>query len=239
MNIDETIKKWIEETETLLLNRQGQLRTSVDDLLFGFFLIFRNYIYSIGTLLNEGRKLPSRALLRSTGELIVKILWCLNKQNKNSNTSEERFERWRKSSLAKLNKFRKDIIGYYSGDERLQLQKAINQSQQIINKISQKKMPNVSCLFEKVYAKEALMSRAGMYLQYLGAVHIDLITLSRTQINDKNELKCVGDCDDTIYELWRECLIQTRHFLGAVYRHFGLDFQRIQNEYENIMDKTN
>jgi hypothetical protein len=100
-------------------------------------------------------------------------------------------------------------------------------------------MPNVSCLFEKVYGKEDLMSRAGMYLQYLEAVHIDLITLSRTGIKDRSELKYIGDCNDTIYELWQECLIQTRHFLCAVYRHFGFDFHGIQNEYENIMDKAN
>lgn len=99
-------------------------------------------------------------------------------------------------------------------------------------------LPNTATIFEEIFGKRHPVGRAGMYLQYLGAVHSDLETLRRTIKTDRTGTEYTGDVEYNIEDLKFECLTQAYTFFRHLYEYYNLAFQEIQNEYNMLIPKS-
>ena len=236
MEIDKTINKWFEETENMLANIGSAKNTEVDKVCFSSISVVGNYLKNAIMILNHNSKLPAKALLRVLGEFIIKFVWCLqNSMRKQPALANERFERWRKHSLIKDQKFRKDILNAFDGSKRDEIQRWIEECDKEIKSVTSKSVPEFAQIIENVFGSRETKAYAGMYLRFLNAVHLDLRTLSDTIREDNFSSICEGDTDDSIDDLKVDCLICACIFFRELYRFYGLNFQKIEDEYQVIL----
>lgn len=234
MGIDETINRWIDESKALL---QGlnlpKCRT--DEMILSSISLIDNYLNNVLMILDRGSRLPAMALLRVLGEFVAKLIYCIKGSESGVN---ERVDSWEKTSLKKRKKFYENIIDRYSGCDHKKIQKWIDKTEDEIDKINVDELPNTADIFEKVFGKKHPVGRAGMYLQYLSAVHLDLETLERTKKRGATGIEYMGDVEYEIEGLKFECLTHVYIFFKHLYEYYNLDFQKIQNEYKILIPKA-
>lgn len=234
-DIEETINKWFDEVQDKL--RKHGLQTGFDELIFAALGLLDNYFNCALMILNKGSRLPAMALFRCTGEFIAKITYCLQGENGQGLNTEERVESWRKLTLEKDKDFCKSIIDKYTGDDRNNVQKRIDKIDEEIAKIITDKLSSTATIFEEVFAESFPFAKAGMYQQFLGAVHLDLKILAETIGEKESVTEYIGDIEDyDIEELKFNCVTQFFYFLRAVYNYYGLkNFDKIENEYKTLI----
>lgn len=143
-----------------------------------------------------------------------------------------------KTSLRKRKKLYENIIDRYTGCDRKKIQKWIDETDKEINKIRTKDLPNTARIFTQIFGQKHPVGRAGMYLQYLSAVHIDLETLAKTIKKDTTSTKYMGDVEHNIEGLKFECLTHAYIFLKHLHKQYNLDFQKIEKGYEILIPKS-
>lgn len=233
MEIDETINKWFDEIANRL-QALGLPKNNIDEMILASIPLIDNYLNNVLMISKNVSRLPAMALLRVSGEFIAKLIYCLQGDG---NGVSKRIESWEKTSLIKRKKFYQNIIDRYTGCNRKKVQKWIDETQNEIDEINVDELPNTGRVFEEIFGKEHPVGRAGMYLQYLGAVHIDLETLAKTITKDGTRIEYMGDVEYSIENLKFECLTHTYIFFHEVYRYYNLDFQKIENEYKTLIPK--
>lgn len=241
MEVDETIQRWFEETVNAL---EGPYEGK-DLLIHGWCLssvkLALNYFESTLILLNNKRRLPAKALLRTLGEFIVKVVWCLRGENKSENELRNRFDKWRKSTLIEHRRVRKKAleINTYTKEQRAQLEELIAKDNEEIDKIKLSELPSIADLFEGIFAPlDWVAAQGGMYLQFLRAIHLDMIALEMTMDLQKlpeGQITCLGDTKDNIETLKALCLAHTYIFLTEVRSHYGLDVSSMKSDYEKLL----
>ena len=234
MEIDETINKWFEETENRL-QALGLPKNSIDEMFLASILLIDNYLNNVLVISNNGSRLPAMALLRVSGEFIAKLIYCLEG---NENGVSKRIESWEKTSLRKRKKFYENIIDRYSDCNRKKVQRWIDETEKEVNKIRVKGLPDAARIFADVFGEKHPVGRAGMYLQYLGAVHIDLEMLEKTIKRNGTDSEYMGDVEYNIEGLKFECLTHGYIFFKHLYEYYKLDFQEIRNEYKILIPKN-
>jgi len=236
MEIEETINKWFDETLSKLY--QGGLpKNKIDEMILASVPIIENYLNIVLVILEKGVRLPAMALLRISGEFIAKIIYCL-KGNMQGLSVGERIESWEKTSFIKRKKFYENIKGRYSGNNLKKIHKWIDETENEINKISINALPETKIIFEEVFGEKHPIGREGMYLQYLGAVHLDLETVAKTIKKDKTSTEYMGDVEDRIKDLKFECLTHCYTFFREIYNYYKLDFQEIGNKYKTLIPES-
>lgn len=113
------------------------------------------------------------ALLRCTGEFIAKIIYCLQGDNSQGLSIDERTESWEKSTFKERKRDYENIIDRYTGSDRRKVQSWIDKTDREIAKIKTDKLPPTAKIFEQTLGANHPVGRAGMYQQFLGAVHLD------------------------------------------------------------------
>ena len=233
-DIEETINKWFDEVQDKL--RKHGLQTGFDELIFAALGLLDYYFNCALMILNKGSRLPAMALLRCTGEFIAKITYCLQGDNGQGLNTEKRVEVWRKSTLKEDRKYCNSIIDKYTGDDRNKVQSHIDKIDEEIAKIPNDKMLSTAAIFEEVFAESFSFAKAGMYQQFLGAVHIDLKIVEETIEKKEGVTEYKGDVDYDIDDLKFNCVTQFFYFLRAVYNYYGLkNFDKIENEYKTLI----
>ncbi len=236
MEIDETINKWFDETENRL-RAIGLPKNNVNDTVLASISLIDNYLNNTMMILKQGCRLPSMALLRVTGEFIAKLIYCLKGSTQGPNVNQ-RIESWRKTSLIKRKKYYENIIDRYSGCNRKKVQKWIDETKNEVGKIKVNELPDTAKIFEETFGKKHPVGRAGMYLRYLGAVHLDWETLEETIKRNKTGTEYMGDVEYNIEDLKFECLTHGYIFFQYLYEYYNLDFKEIQNEYKMLIPKS-
>jgi len=235
MEIDKTINKWFGEIE----GRSKQLglpKNNIDRMILGSIPIIDNYSNSVLMILNDGSRLPAMALLRVLAEFILKLIYCLKADD---SSVDKRIESWEKTSLIQRGKYYKDIIDIYHGCNRKNVHEWIDETESELAKIEGvDALPSVATIFEQVFEKDYPVDRAGMYLQYLGAVHIDLEVLAKTISKSGTEIEYKGDVSCNIEDLKFECLTHAYIFFRHLYEYYSLDLQKIENEYKMLIPKN-
>jgi hypothetical protein len=235
MKLEETMSKWFEETG-IELSKCG-LQNGFDKLVFAALPLLENYFDSALMILNEGRRLPAMALLRCTGEFIAKIIYCLQGDNSQGLSIDERTESWEKSTFKERKRYYENIIERYTGSDCKKVQSWIDKTDREIAKIkTDNKLPPTAKIFEEALGVNHPVGRAGMYQQYLGAVHLDLEILAKTTEEDGNATEFKGDVEYDIERLKFECLTQLFYFLQAVYNYYKLkNFDNVKDEYKTLI----
>jgi hypothetical protein len=235
--IDETIDKWFEE----IRNELQPLRlpkTRIDETIMASIPVVHNYLNCVLAILQNDRRLPAKALLRISGEFVAKLIYCLSGKIQRLGVSE-RFDAWGKTSLMKRKRYYENIRDVYAGSNRKTVEKWIDETQREIDKIKGSNLPKTASIFADIFGQRQPVCHAGMYLQYLGAVHIDLETLARTIKTDTKGIEYMGDIEEKVEDLRLDSLTQVYMLFREVYRYYSLDFGKTENEYRAFMPQGN
>ena len=221
--IEETIALWFNHTYDLLGSEKDKENSAIGSVLFSSIPIVDNYIQSAINILNEGKKLPAKALIRITSELTAKIIWCI--EGKDSEEISRRIKRWDKQSLMQENK----LISKFKDSEKEEIKKFYEQRTAHINSLSPqvegvKKMPVMADILEdELYAE--------VFVQFNDAVHIDTFVLNKTINDNMTTVEYSGDTKDNV-ELLKECCLDSVYiFFCSIYAFFGWDYTEIEKEF--------
>ena len=232
-----TTSRWISELQNLFKISGKDQYEEQDKLLFSSSSVFENYLNNTLLIIKNGSRLPAEVLLRALGEFIIRLKWCMESSTrKQSGRTNKRFESWRIHSLKELNRFRKSVVDKYDGNEKKELEQLIETTEQEINDAQVNDFPQIKNILYKIYEKKSdqILSHGAMYLRFLRASHIDLITISETM---KSDIHFFGDRDTTGEILVFDCLAFAHLYLEGLYRYYDYDFKSIDDEYSALMKK--
>jgi len=235
--VSTTTSRWFSELQNLFKKTAKDQYEEQDKLLFGSLPVFENYLYNTLLIIKNGGRLPAEVLLRALGEFIIRLKWCMESSTrKQSGRANKRFESWRIHSLRELNRFRKSIVDKYNGNEKKKLGEFIENTEQEINSAKVNDFPKIKKILYEIYEKKSdqILSHGAMYLRFLRASHIDLVTISETM---KSDIHFIGDRDTTGEDLVFDCLAFAHLYLEELYRYYDYDFKSINNEYNDLMKK--
>lgn len=228
--IEDTINLWFNRTYDLLDSEKDKKTRAIDGVVFASVQIVDNYIQSAINILNEGKKLPAKALIRITSELIAKVIWCI--EGKNSEEVNKRIKQWDKQSLMQ----EKRLISKFKNSEKENMKKFYDQRIAHINSLSPqvegvKKMPSVAAMLEdELYAN--------VYVQFNGAIHIDTFVLSESINDNRTLIEYTGDTKEDVELLKGCCLSNVYIFFCNIYAFFGWDYTEITKEHAEIAKES-
>ena len=108
-SIETTTNKWFEETVSKV-NDKVNSDTPADNLLSGIVPVAYNYCNAVFVLANTNHKLPAMALLRILGELALRVIWCMYKDNPRKESHDVRILRWLKTTNDEEIKLLKKVL---------------------------------------------------------------------------------------------------------------------------------
>lgn len=252
MQIEQDVKNWFDETMDLLESRfsNGIIANDLEVAVNSSVAIVSNYASSVFGVLEEGRKLPAMALLRSLYQLTSRLTWIL--KGSDDSDRHSRLERLEKESRKDELKLIREIQDVFKCDMRKNTIKALSEHDNARVKIEQrikelenrgvKGMPQplqiLKEVFEGVYGRpkegpdvsETISIAAWRRLHK--AVHPDYIVLESTILNSKGYRSYDGDVvNEDINELRYECCVCIHRFLKEIYNFYKFDFHKIDNEF--------
>ncbi len=234
MEIDETIKKWHEETQKEIEGKIGPdffNANEVDKLCLCVVKTSYQYCTAVLQLLNEGYEFPAKALMRCLGELNTKLTWSLvgcNDKNNTSEAIEERIQRWRKSACSegiKLFEGSKAVMRPEDKEVHERTLSELKQHYEELEKSNVKSFPNLTEIFKQLgdsYYKEI---RPTFYSIFNNAVHLDLASMSAIY----------GSLPQGRDILQTYCVAFAYNINSLIRLKYELDTYQIKKEYDQLM----
>lgn len=236
-----TADKWFDETI-----RNAGTRPFPDECFVAILVVAKKYSKACFTLLENNHILPAKAILRILAELFIKLAWCVDIENKNSNDTERinKLKRWarhtEKERLKGLEKCLKATIDK-SEIEFIQqcIQKKEDYLKQFPQPIIEKGFPPTVDLFtgEKI---GGLDSTFGHYLYlknyflYHNAVHLDMCSIGNLVKRRDGITFIEPDGSDDNEILAQNCLYQVLFIVLVIRRYYNQEEENIIAEYDNI-----
>jgi len=124
----ELISKWGEDTIATFEKSIKTYRSS-DRLCITTLSVCSTYCNAIRALLQNGLRMPTKALLRVLFEVSAKVLWCLKERDTDGSNSavEKRMQRWEKESLRQKIKLAYDYQNIISDRNRDTLEQRVKE----------------------------------------------------------------------------------------------------------------
>lgn len=240
MKVDNTIKKWFEETFNQFKNRRETSR--LDILLCGVLKCAQNYAIAVITLIDKGHKLPAKALLRILCELTVKLIWCFqvpeNISKKTEDVIYDNFRKWDKGAHLQYIKLLEKLVVDHEERESA-IKSRLQKEHEDMGNIKLKGMPNVYQIFE-VLAKnfdEEFKNEgyAKLYLRFNSAVHLDTTIFGELAKLDGRKVICSKDCQDDPKELLVFCIEYAYNINLVIRDYHSSGVPQMKKEREEIM----
>ncbi len=239
-----TANRWFEET----ISNAGT-RPFLDECLVATLVVAKKYTKAFFLLLENYHILPAKAMLRILAELFIKVAWCLDVENKNSNDKQvtEKLKMWvchteteRCKGLEKCLKATKDEhkIAYI---KKCILEKE-KYLQQFPSSIKGKgKFPSTFDLFtsEKI---ANLDSKFGYelylvnYFLYNNAVHLDMCSIGNLIGKQNGTTFIAPDASDDNEILARNCLYQVLSIVLLIRKYYKQEVKEMIAEYDVDLD---
>ena len=239
MEIDETINRWFEETADSI-NAKDNTNSPVDALCFSVVPLAHNYCNAVLILLKNNKKLPAMALLRVLGELSLRFLWCLYKDNPAKESIDVRIERWKKHTFKEGVKRLNKLLLCANPEDSQHLQDQIAFLKKEIETIGHQHLPEKSFYnsldeLPELYKKE-LYPR--LYNNFNQAIHPDLKVFTDLMKQVGNKRIFSDDIDEVgIKSLKKHCATRAFLILSFVRLHYDLDYEGLKSEYSEIQQK--
>lgn len=123
-HIETTTNKWFEETVSKV-NDKVNSDTPADNLLSGIVPVAHNYCNAVFLLANANHKLPAMALLRILGELALRTIWCMYKDNPRKESHDVRILRWLKTTNDEEIKLLKKVLPSANPEDAADIRRTI------------------------------------------------------------------------------------------------------------------
>ena len=245
--IDETIYSWFQNAKTQLSGgktyyKQNEL--DIDSLCLGVVVLVENYAQSVLLLLNKGKILPTKALLRVISDICIKCIWCLKGLEESEEEFTNRFEKWRRYSLSQDKKRMEAEISIlkenYGGINlglvgRLEGFVEILEKEGISNNEKLPSMWNMRGIWEsQAEESQADMNFDALYKRFHQGIHPDWMVLQLLQRKDGDKIFYKADIEENPQDLKKYCLIIVGYLLETIYSINKWDFNEFEKNINEI-----
>lgn len=240
--IDETINKWFEQAKQKLTGGKTyykQYELDVDSLCLGVVALVENYADSALLLLNTGKKLPAKALLRVISDVSVKCMWCLKGLEQSQEEFSDRFDKWRRYSLSKDKKrigaeigilkenydnSKSELVAKLEGLVKILEKEGINDDE---------KMPSIWKMRE-IWENQPEMNFDALYRQFHEGIHPDWMVLQILQRKCEEKILYKADKEENVNLLKTYCLIIIGYLFESIYSINKWDFAEFEKDIKGI-----
>jgi hypothetical protein len=233
----EFIRRWGADTISLWEKAE---RGKTSDLLCGTVLpVCSTYSNAIMLLLQNGWRMPAKALLRIVFEVIAKLCWCLSapKTDRSEFAVEERANQWAKTSIAEEIKLREGVAKTASEAVKGENDRILQSLKAKPGLASCKPMPKFANIMDQPSQPLLQQLYVRLYLQFLNAVHLDCVSLGETVKNDER----ITDDSEEPVEYLAQCWVFDMYMLFfGIRSYYGWDTESMAKEFRAMKwpDKT-
>ena len=240
--IDETINKWFNQAKQNLTGEKTYFKEyelDVDSLCFGVVALVENYAGSVLLLLNTGKKLPAKALLRVISDVSVKCMWCLKGIEQSQEEFNKRFDIWRRYSLSKDKKRMEEEIGILKenyDNSKSGLTAKLEGLVKILEKegiSDDEKMPSMWKMRE-IWENQSAINFDALYRQFHQGIHPDWMVLKVLQKREGNKILYKSDIEENVNSLKIYCLIILGYLFESIYSINKWDFSEFEKDIKEI-----
>lgn len=231
--IETTTNKWFEETASNV-NDKVNSDTPVDNLLSGIVPVAYNYCNAVFVLSNANRKLPAMALLRILGELALRTIWCMYKDNPRKESPDVRILRWLKTTNDDEIKLLKKVLPSANSEDATNIQHTIDLLQGEIDKNPHLFVgPFYNSLDElpSPYKKDIYPILYGTFNR---AIHPNLKLFGDLVRQEGNKRTFLPDLDVDVQALKIYSMTAAFKILAIVRLHYEWDYKGMKSEYLDI-----
>jgi hypothetical protein len=242
MKIDKIINKWFEEAKAKLSGGKTYYTQSgldVDSLCLGVVALLENYVHSVLSLLNAGKKLPAKALLRVISDMSIKCMWCLKGLEKDLEEFSKRLDIWRRYSLSKDKKRMQaeiDRLEQNYDNSVSQLVGRLKRFVEILEKegiSNNEKMPSIWDMRE-IWENQADMNFDALYRRFHQGIHPDWMVLQLLKKKDGDKILYEADIEESTEGLKKFCLMILGYLLRAIYSVNKWDLSDFEEDIDKI-----
>lgn len=227
------MKKWFEETASRI-NEEINSDTPVDNLLSGIVPVANNYCKAVFILANANHNLPAMAILRILGELALRTIWCIYKDNPSKESHEIRILRWLKTTNAEEIKHLNKILPSAEPEQAKDIQQTINY---LRNEIDKNPHPPIGPFYNSldelppVYKKDIYPI---IYGAFNYAIHPNLKLFGDLVRQDGKQRTFLPDLDVDIQALKIYSIAIAFSILIIVRAYYEWDYKGMKSEYLDI-----
>jgi hypothetical protein len=247
MEIDKKIDKWFKDAKVKLSGEKTyyeQYELDIDSLCLGVVVLVENYVGGVLLLLNAGKILPAKALLRVIADVSIKSIWCLRGLEHSKDDFCERLEQWLRYSLS-LDKQRIEseisILKKDYDDVNLNLIKKLETFVKVIEEEgigdpNSEKLPSLWNMRE-IWKKQAEMNFDALYRRFNQGIHPDWMVLQYLRRKEGDKFFYKSDIEEKEQDLKKFCLLILGYLLEAIYsvnKWDFSDFEKDVNEIRNL-----
>jgi len=244
MEIDKTINKWFEEAKRKLSGGKTyykQAKLDVDSLCLGIVALLENYVHSVLSLLNAGKKLPAKALLRVISDMSIKCMWCLKGLEKGLEEFSKRIDIWRRYSLSKDKKRMEAEITILEQNYDNSVSQLVGQLKgfvEILEKESisnNEKMPSIWDMRE-IWENQPELNFDALYRQFHQGIHPDWMVLQILKKGKEDKILYKRDIEQDTYSLKKHCLVMLGYLFKAIYSVNKWDFSEFEKDIKRLRE---
>jgi len=207
-------------------------------------VLLENYVQSALLLLNEGKILPAKALLRVVSDVSIKCRWCLEGLKTSEEAFNKRFEEWWLCSWSEHRALlRKELIVLEKeyGDEvsglKAELEKRIKDIESAgITK--NKRFSITDTLGQDVWETQPELNLMALYRRFHEAVHPDLVLFQRTLEESDGRIIYKGDVEESPERIKIFCLVILGYLFEAIYSAHKWDFGEFEGDIKQLRKHT-
>jgi hypothetical protein len=242
-NIDATIDKWFKWIQSKSQEPRtafSQTEIDKDVLSTSTIALVKTYADAILLCLNEKKRLPAKALLRVMADVSMKCIWCLRGFQTGPKEFEDRWEKWKRSSLWETQRrLEKEMEVLNSEYSQSNIQ---NLSDEIKNRLKELEpfhlsrkdslgVPEVS----EIWAQQGLLNKIALYDEFHHAVHPDMIVLFKMIRQDGEKFIYKFDSDEPIDRLKAFCMVIIGHLFETISDINGWGFsEEMKDDLSNL-----
>ncbi len=201
MEIDEIIAKWLQNAKTKLSGEKTygkQHELDIDSLCLGVVALVENYAGSVLLLLNAGKILPAKALLRVMGDLTIKCMWCIDGLGTSDEEFSNRLEKWRRYSLSQDKKRMEAEISILKQDYNDVNSELFNKLEGFVKILEEEGIRNNEELpsmwnMRGIWKSQADMNFDALYRRFHQGIHPDWMVLQLLQKKDGDKILYKAD----------------------------------------------
>lgn len=242
MEIDETIYSWFQNAKTELVGGKTyykQHELDIDSLCLGVVVLVENYAQSVLLLLNKGKILPTKALLRVISDICIKCIWCLKGLEESEEEFTNRFGKWRQYSLSQDKKrmgaeisilkenyddINSELIGKLEGFVKILEKEGISNNE---------KLPSMWDM-RIIWESQADINFDALYRRFHQGIHPDWMVLQLLQRKDGDKIFYKADIEENPQDLKKYCLIIVGYLLETIYSINKWDFNEFKKDINEI-----
>ena len=246
MEFDKTLNKWFEEIKQKVTGGKTyykHVQLDFDKLCGWVVILLENYCKSAFLLLSKGKTLPAMALLRVISDVCIKCKWCLKGLEKSEEEFNERFDRWKRSSLSEYKSLLERNLNIFEreyGNEHRELK------QEIIKRISEIKALNIKKdrllitdeLVSETWDKQSTLNVEALYRRFHEAIHPDIVLMQKMLKESSGTIIYQADIKESPKRLKVFCLIILGYLFETIYSLNKWDFSEFEKDIKQITESV-